>query len=106
VKTTGSDTLIAGEVTVTGQVHDLKLVALSLAPGEKGTLTVTVKNDAKRYLLFEIRDKDGNQLAYTEALPTETARLTVPGLEAGEYTVDIGYFVSAQAIFWATASLK
>ncbi len=106
VKTTGSDTLIAGEVTVTGLVHDLKRVALSLAPGEKGTLTVSVKNDFKSYLLLEIRDKDGNRLAYTEGLPTEKVRLIVPNLGAGEYIVDVGYFVGVQAIYHATASLK
>ena len=104
-KTTGADPLVAPSVTVAGKVHDLRLVHLDLADGETGTLTATVKTPPTSYVFFEIRDKEGRQLAYTEGLPTESLVLTAPDLPAGDYVIDVGYLVAAVAVYSASASL-
>ena len=104
---TAGDLLIdpLAQFALTGKAHDIKLVRLNVAPGTTGTLTVTVTNPATSYLLFEIRDKDNNRLEYSEGLPTEEITLTVPNLPAGDYFIDVGYFVAVEAAYSATASL-
>jgi hypothetical protein len=104
-ETTGADPLIAPQITVAGKVHDLRLVHLDLAAGETGTLTATVACPLTSYVFFEIRDNEGNQLAYTEGIPAENLVLAVPDLPAGDYVIDVGYLVAAVAVYSASASL-
>jgi hypothetical protein len=102
--TTGTDTLVGPQVAVTGEVHTTRLLEAIVTTGPR-TLTVQATNPATSYMLFEIRDLAGNQIAYTEALPGETPVLTVTVPATARYVVDIGYFVAVQASFTAVASL-
>lgn len=103
---TASDTLIGPMVTVTGKVHDTRLVRLDLTDGSTGSLTVTVDTPPTAYVLFEVFDAKGARVAYYEGIPTEVFTVVMPGLVAGNYTIDIGYFVAAEAVYSATATLS
>jgi len=101
---TGSDTIVAGTIDLIGRVHQIRLIE-TVVSGGPATLTVQITNPLTAYGLFEIRDTQGNRVAYSEALPNETVVLTVPVTATGRYIVDVGYFIGVLASFSASATL-